>query len=135
MKKLKNKLITAWFGIWMANAVQADVLQDLIDEMKQQTAIVADEASGKKLWETNYFYKSTVKVRSCGTCHGKDLREPGRHISTAKVIQPMSAKQNPQRYQSRAKIKKWLMRNCKWNLNRECTVQEKMDVLTYLKNN
>jgi len=48
------------------------------------------------------------------------------------VIDPMALSVNPERYTDPDKIEKWFLRNCKWTLGRECTAQEKGDVLTYL---
>lgn len=44
----------------------------------------------------------------------------------------MAASVNPKRYTKMKKINKWFKRNCKWTLGRECTNQEKGDILKYL---
>jgi hypothetical protein len=40
---------------------------------------------------------------------------------------------NPQRLTDPAKIEKWLTRNCRWTLGRECTAGEKADFIAYIK--
>ncbi|MCP4267412.1 MAG: DUF1924 domain-containing protein, partial [Candidatus Brocadiaceae bacterium] len=67
------------------------------------------------------------------TCHGSDLNQAGKHVRTNKLIKAMAPSANPERYTKVKKIKKWFLRNCKWTLGRECTAQEKGDVLAYLK--
>jgi hypothetical protein len=45
----------------------------------------------------------------------------------------MAPSVNAARLTDQAKIVKWLHRNCKWTLGRECTPQEKGDFLTYIR--
>ncbi len=53
-------------------------------------------------------------------------------IKTGKVIKPMAASKNPERFQDSKKVEKWFLRNCKWTFGRQCTVQEKIDTLSWL---
>lgn len=68
---------------------------------------------------------------SCTTCHGKDPRVAGQ-TRTGKVIEPMAASANPERFTDPAFIEKWFSRNCDTVLGRSCTATEKGDVITYL---
>ncbi len=70
---------------------------------------------------------------SCSTCHTTDPRNPGRHTVTGKTIQPMAPVSNPTRLTDPAKVEKWFKRNCKDVFDRECTAQEKGDVITWLR--
>jgi hypothetical protein len=70
---------------------------------------------------------------SCTTCHTPDPRKPGRHTVTGKAIEPMAPAVNPQRFTDAAKVEKWFKRNCRDVLERECTAQEKGDVIIYLR--
>ncbi|MCH7815481.1 MAG: DUF1924 domain-containing protein [Proteobacteria bacterium] len=70
--------------------------------------------------------------RSCTTCHGESLFTAGSHERTGKLIEPMAPSVNSERLTSRRKINKWFLRNCKWTFGRECTVQEKGDILFWL---
>lgn len=72
------------------------------------------------------------KERDCTVCHGDDLKKSGKHIKTGKVIDPMAPSVNKERYTDLEKIEKWFTRNCKWTFGRECTNQEKADLLKYL---
>lgn len=86
---------------------------------------------GKSLWLQDVTGKNG-EVRSCTSCHGKDLTQAGQHVKTKKVIQPMAPSVNPKRYSDEKEVHKWLTRNCKWTWGRECTPQEKGDLLEYL---
>ncbi len=70
--------------------------------------------------------------RSCTTCHTQSVRTAGRHERTGKIIKPMAPSINPERLTDRKKINKWLLRNCKWTLGRECTDEEKGNILVWL---
>lgn len=69
---------------------------------------------------------------SCASCHGTPPTSQGKHASTGKTIAPLAPAFNPQGFTDSAKVDKWLRRNCKDVLSRECTAAEKADVLAYL---
>lgn len=69
---------------------------------------------------------------SCASCHGAPPSRAGKHASTGKAIAPLAPAFNPQAFTETAKVDKWFRRNCKDVLARECTAQEKADVLGYL---
>lgn len=69
---------------------------------------------------------------SCSSCHTANPKQAGKHEVTGRTIQPMAPSANPQRFIDLAKAEKWFRRNCKDVLSRECTAQEKGDVLSYL---
>lgn len=81
---------------------------------------------GKQLFE------QAARDWSCSTCHTADPRAPGRHAVTGKSILPLAPSANSQRFTDRAKVDKWLRRNCRDVLARECTPREKGDLLTWL---
>lgn len=97
------------------------------------TLPAADAAAGKAGWIKEYPQSDGSKARSCVTCHGTDLTQPGRQANTGKVIEPLAPSVNPKRLTDQAKIEKWLLRNCKWTLGRECTATEKADFVAYIK--
>lgn len=70
--------------------------------------------------------------RSCESCHGESLFATGSHYKTGELIEPMAPSVNPERLTERRKINKWFLRNCKWTYGRECTAQEKGDILLWL---
>ncbi|AFL76268.1 DUF1924 domain-containing protein [Thiocystis violascens] len=97
------------------------------------TLLAADAAAGKAGWTREYPASDGSAARSCATCHGRDLTQPGRQANTGKVIEPLAPSVNPKRLTDPAKIEKWLLRNCKWTLGRECTATEKADFIAYIK--
>lgn len=70
--------------------------------------------------------------RSCTSCHSASVLVSGRHERTGKVIEPMAPSVNPARLTDVKKVRKWFKRNCKWTFGRECTAQEKGDILVWL---
>lgn len=91
---------------------------------------------GKIFWQKKFPAKnkdSEFSQRSCADCHTTNLKQSGKHIKTGKTIKPMSPAINPKRLSDIKKIKKWFKRNCKWTLGRECTAQEKADVLAFIQ--
>lgn len=69
---------------------------------------------------------------SCSSCHTENPATPGRHAKTGKTIAPLAPAVNAERFTSTAEAEKWFKRNCKDVMGRECTPQEKGDVLAYL---
>lgn len=102
-------------------------------------AVAADEVvlgnaeNGRQLWTMKTIVKGDS--RSCSTCHTANPRQPGKHVRTGKLIDPLNPSVNPTSLTDPKKVKKWFHRNCKWTLGRVCTAQEKADVLAFLKSN
>lgn len=69
---------------------------------------------------------------SCASCHGNPPTGEGRHASTGKPIKPLAPSFNPERFTDAAKVEKWIRRNCRDVLARECSASEKADVLAWL---
>jgi len=111
----------------VAPAVQAGDLDALLDEYRRQGAGEFSAEAGEALWNKDF------GGESCTACHSGSPRDKGRHNRTGKVIEPMAPSVNPERLTALRQMKKWLLRNCKSTLGRECTAQEKGDVLTWLR--
>ena len=92
-------------------------------------------AAGEKLWNREVRSTKDGRMHRCGSCHTDNLSQSGKHHKTKKVIKPMALSANSERYTKVKKIEKWFKRNCKWTWGRECSPQEKGDLLTYLINN
>lgn len=84
-------------------------------------------ASGERLFTTKHGGEW-----SCASCHGERPLANGRHASTGKTIEPLAPAANPKSLTDPAKVDKWLRRNCKDVLSRECSAAEKADVLAWL---
>ncbi len=92
-----------------------------------------DPKAGEAAWVQEHPQADGSPARSCATCHGRDLKQPGRQVNTGKVIEPMAPSVNPQRLKDPEKVEKWFARNCRWTLGRECTPAEKADFLAYIQ--
>ena len=108
-----------------------DGLQQALAEFSGGGKLSFDAKQGEAVW-TKKGDEVDGKVRTCNSCHNLDHTKPGKHAKTGKPIDPMSRTVTHDRFTDLKKINKWLKRNCKWTFGRECTDQEKGDVLTYL---
>ncbi len=108
-------------------------VEQLLENYRRQGAHEFDHRAGEKFWHQSFRDKKSGKMRSCTSCHTQNLRKPGRHVKTRKRIEPLSPAIHPGRLSDVGKIRKWFRRNCKWTLGRECTAQEKGNVLLYLQ--
>ena len=79
-----------------------------------------------------FFHSAHGGEWSCATCHTANPVAPGKHAKTGKAIAPLAPAANPERFTSLATADKWFRRNCNDVVGRECTAQEKGDVLAYL---
>jgi hypothetical protein len=100
--------------------------QAMLDELARDAEAPFTAQAGREAW-----YRE-VDGRSCPSCHTDSVFVDGRHERTGKVIEPMAPSVNAKRLTERKKINKWFKRNCKWTYGRECTAQEKGDILVWL---
>jgi hypothetical protein len=112
---------------------RADAVSELLAQYQKLGASNFSAANAEALWTKPNRDAKTGETRRCTTCHTEDLRRQGKHATTGKAIEPLAPSANPQRLTDVEKIEKWLTRNCKWVMARECTPQEKGDVLVMLK--
>jgi hypothetical protein len=93
----------------------------------EKAGTVANPGTGKL-----FFTQTHGKDWSCASCHGNPPISVGKHASTNKVIPALAPSSNADAFTETAKIEKWFRRNCNDVLARECTPQEKANVLAYL---
>jgi hypothetical protein len=117
-------LAASLFATAGATAGPASIEQ--LDFYRRQGVAQVDAERGRQLWY------ASVDERGCTSCHGENPLDVGQHVKTGKPIEPMAPSVNPARYQSAEKIEKWFLRNCKWTLGRECSLQERADILNWL---
>ena len=79
-----------------------------------------------------FFTTQHGKHISCASCHGNIPTSAGKHASTGKVLEPLAPAKNPNSLTDTAKVGKWFKRNCNDVLGRECSAQEKADVIAFL---
>lgn len=107
--------------------------QDLLTAYDQETRAKNPSFQGFSAKRGEVFYKENHGQEwSCASCHTDNPTNVGSHVVTKKVIQPLAPSANSERFSDPAKVDKWFKRNCNDVLKRECTAQEKGDLITYL---
>lgn len=99
----------------------------LVSYWSTQAGTPANAARGERLFTVRH-----GGDWSCASCHGAPPTGPGKHAGTGKAIEALAPAFNPKSLTDTARVDKWLRRNCKDVLARECTAAEKADVLAYL---
>lgn len=69
----------------------------------------------------------------CASCHGALPVAAGRHAVTGKEIAPLAPAYNAERFTDAVKTERWFRRNCRDVLGRECSADEKADVIAWLR--
>jgi len=125
-------LMTMIGALLITSAASASPATDtLFAQYKSEGATGFDAERGRKDW-TKDGKDEDGKKMNCTICHGDDLGKTGKHHKTGKLIEPMAPSVNPNRFTDAKKIEKWFKRNCNDVWGRECTVQEKGDILKFL---
>jgi hypothetical protein len=132
MRVCRNFLFWALLPMGSGFALASPALDTLLEQYRQQGADNPNASAGQTFFTQSFSPPGAKQSRRCTSCHGTNLRKPGKHIRTGKVIEPMAPSVNPTRLTDLRKINKWLYRNCKWTVGRECTAQEKTDLLIWL---
>ena len=122
-------LFTAAFLILLSQHLHAEDTTPAkqIDTLVRLSGIRPNPESGH-----DFFVSKHGREWSCSSCHTTDPTDLGKHVKTGKVIQPMAPAANPTRFTDVTKTEKWFRRNCNDVIGRECTPEEKADVLTWL---
>lgn len=124
-------LVIVSFGL-AVNSAFAETPAEVLDAIKVEASAVPgfkgfSAADGEHFFKTKHLHDL-----SCSSCHTDNPAAEGKHAETGKLIKPMAPAANPERFTDMKKVKKWFRRNCNDVLDRECTAQEKGDVLAYL---
>jgi hypothetical protein len=112
-----------------AMPAQAATPAELLAAYTAQAGTPASAERGQKLFTTN-FGKSLGW--SCASCHGEVPVKNGRDQMSEKRILPLAPAANPARFTDKSKVENAFRLNCKDVVGRECTAQEKADVLAWL---
>ena len=110
-------------------ATPEDILGELAIAARQQAPRFAGFSAQRG---REFFAARRESGWSCSTCHTANPIAPGQHAKTGKEIAPLAPAANPARFADAARAEKWFKRNCNDVFGRECTAQEKGDVLAYL---
>jgi hypothetical protein len=130
---MRHKHAIALLLLCLPVVLQASALEERLSSYESMGAGPFSKEQGGIAWQREVKHEKSAKNRACKSCHGDDLRKAGRHVKTGKAIEPMAMSVNPERLSDGKKIEKWFKRNCKWTWGRECTAQEKGDILHYLQ--
>ena len=133
MSVITKSLLAGCIVTMMSATVAAAPVDDLLTTYRQQGATDFSASAGKAFWNQSVRTAGNNSERSCASCHTSNLRQSGKHAVTGKEIKPLAPSVMSRRLTNPTKIQKWLKRNCEWTRGRECTPQEKADVLTYLR--
>jgi len=117
----------------MPPALVASPSNTLFSDYAQASTDPFSAERGQQLWNQEFLHAKSKTLRSCAVCHTDELTQYGKHKRTQKTIAPLAPSVNAERLSDVKKVKKWLKRNCKWTLGRECTPQEKGDLLTFIQ--
>ena len=133
MMKCRSGLALLVLLLLPSRAAWGDAVDDLLVQYQALGARNFSAVAATALWTRAFPDAKSGEPRRCATCHSEDLRRLGKHAVTGKVIEPLAPSANPKRLTDIEKIEKWLTRNCKWVMGRECTPQEKGDVLVMIR--
>jgi hypothetical protein len=120
-------------GTGLPGSAQANAVTDLLRQYESAGASKFSASDAEAFWVKPALDAKSGEQRKCSQCHGEDLRRKGKHATTGKVIEPLAPSVNPKRLTEVAEIEKWFSRNCRWTLGRDCTAQEKGNVLVMLR--
>jgi len=132
LRKLVTYFVAVALGSWFVNPAFAVTPAEVLDSFRSEAAKESgfegfSSERGEHFFKTKYQHEM-----SCATCHTENPAVNGKHSETDKLIKPLAPAINEARFSKMRKVKKWFKRNCKDVLDRECTAQEKGDVLAYL---
>lgn len=117
----------------LASAAAAETPADFLAAFERAARAASPSWPGFSADRGRQFFQQTHgNDWSCASCHTADPTAAGSHERTGKAIAPLAPAANPERFRSAATVDKWFRRNCNDVLGRECTAQEKGDVLTWL---
>lgn len=135
MKNVLINVLTAAVFISPFSVVMAEnpVVDKLLQSYQSQGASEGNALNGQQFWNKTFPGEAPFTERSCNTCHSDNLKNTGKHVRTGKALKPLAPTSNVTSLTDEKKIIKWLKRNCIWTTGRECSVQEKADILTFIR--
>lgn len=128
---MKPMILAALLAATALPAVAGDTTPaDLIASYEAEAGAAADPARGEALFLAEHT-TGKPETPSCTTCHTADPTAMGQ-ARTGKAIEPMAPRVNPVRFTDTAEAEKWFGRNCNSVIGRDCTAQEKADIVAWL---
>ena len=132
---MKKLLIGFLILITQVSSIVADeaTVNTLMKSYQLQGAKTGNALRGEQFWNKTFSGKAPFTERSCKSCHTANLKNKGEHIRTRKTLEPMAPSINKSSLTKVKKVNKWFKRNCKWTIGKECSAQEKADILAFIK--
>lgn len=131
MNDMKKPFLAALLAVASGGTAWADAARGgIISGYAAQAGAPADPDRGRAMFMASHS-GGKPDTPSCTTCHLSDPKAAGR-TRVGKAIEPMAVSVVPTRFTDPAKVEKWFGRNCNSVLGRDCTAQEKLDILTWL---
>lgn len=118
--------------VFTAQAAMAETPAEILAMIKAEASSAPGYQEFSAARGETFFHVKHGDEWSCSSCHTDNPMNEGKHAKTEKVIKPLAPAANAERFTELKKVEKWFKRNCNDVLNRECTAQEKGDVMTYL---
>ncbi len=118
--------------VFTVQTAHAETPAEILAMIKTEAAATAGFQGFSAARGDTFFHTKHGGEWSCSSCHTDSPMNQGKHAKTEKVIKPLAPAANAERFTEVKKVDKWFKRNCNDVLDRECTAQEKGDVLTYL---
>jgi mono/diheme cytochrome c family protein len=132
---MKRRLAAAALlaGLALAGSAWAEAPTDFLKSFEADARKADPAFKGFSAQRGAQFFKSQHGGEwSCASCHTENPAGNGKHAKTDKKIDPLAPSVNAERFTNPAKVEKWFRRNCNDTLDRQCSPQEKGDVLAYL---
>lgn len=117
-------------GLAAAGSTHADTPAQILDAYVKKAGAPGSPERGQKLFTQRR--KGNNLFESCAECHGAVPTGKGRDAVSEKAIAPLAPAANPKRLTDAGKVDNLLRVNCKDVVGRDCTAQEKADVLSWL---
>jgi mono/diheme cytochrome c family protein len=129
---MRNVHAAAWLlgGLTLAGACGSAQAQaaELLAAYTKQAGGSASAERGQAFFARRF----GRDFESCAACHGALPVKPGKDLVSEKTIAALAPAAAPQRFTDKAKVEYRFSQNCKDVVGRECSAQEKADVLAWL---
>ncbi|NOD90809.1 MULTISPECIES: DUF1924 domain-containing protein [unclassified Ruegeria] len=103
--------------------------QALVDQYSAEAGAAPSPKNGRALFTVNHA-SGKPHTPSCVTCHSADPTKGGQ-ARTGKPIDPLVPRVNSERFTDMKFVEKWFGRNCNSVLGRDCSAQEKADIISW----
>jgi mono/diheme cytochrome c family protein len=101
-------------------------------ELRDEFAAKAGQPASAERGQQFFVRKFGRDFENCAECHGAVPVTPGKDVVSSKTIAPLAPAANPKRFTDGNRVEYMFKLNCKDVVGRECSAQEKADLLAWL---